>query len=1089
MDVDLHAPDAFAAFYRAVHGRAPFPWQRRLAEHVCASDDGGWPPALDVPTGAGKTSALDVAVFHLAREAARAIDTQGGASRRAPLRICLVVDRRLVVDDAFKHAQAIARSLRYATGGILGAVARPLRALATVIDDDRDVVPLAVARLRGGAPKDRDWVRSPSQPTLVISTVDQVGSRLLFRGYGVPDRMKSVHAGLIGNDVLVLLDEAHLSNPFLETLHAVGKARGTTSPFTVVTLSATQREAAPELILPEDLDDDAPRSLGRRMRAMKPAKLLLLKEPATVTSGEENDAFALAFAERAQHYIRGGDARAVAVVVNRVRRARVVFDELRRRIRSGTAPPTDVVLLTGRSRPMDRDKLLEECLPRMTTSRSDAPSSTEKPLVVVATQCIEAGADLDFDALVTEIAPLDCLRQRFGRLNRMGRPIEAQATILASVEQVGARAKGDPIYGDTARNTWALLAEKAKAPPKKKGKSDSEGDALPLIDFGIEASKAWLPARSKLAALLAPAGSTGAPRLTPGFVAQWACTSPVPAVEADVSLFLHGPKSGPADVQIVWRADIEDDDVPAEELLKRWTERVAACPPSSLEALSVPYGEVLRWLARTADGDIADVEGAEDDEPRAKNARRRALRWRGRDDAKLVTLDAGQEGDLLGRLSPGDTVVVPAKRGGADEWGWNPSLRGSVVDLGECANRRHRGRDILRLSSALLQIDAYEARLEEARREAGVVSASTERAARKAAARARQAFERIFPSTNDEARASFTRDEIEARLLGFDVLPQRWRVWISAGSYRVHRSADGQPLALERPVRATPSADLDADSGEGFDGDRGCDAATEDDESSSFSRPPEPTRKGTQVAVLLARHSEGVGSLARTMALRAGLPPARVDDIALAGLLHDAGKAHPQFQALLFGGDEVAAEHARLHGKPLAKSAGLALDGAARRRAKLPRGARHEVASLWFALAHPALNDAVDRDLVLWLIGTHHGHGRPFFPATEWPAPGETFRLDLDGGGLVEARPALSLAALTARWTTLHRELTRRYRPWELAHYETLIRLADHRSSELEQREAFRSRDGQTSVVRDAVRPSRPAMRTGTSIQTSEDGA
>src|SRR5262250_445621 len=104
MSADQLAPTDFAAFFKAVWGVDPFPWQVRLlsrlatgqdAHHNYAGDAGLWPDVLDLPTGSGKTAALDIAVFHLALEAAK------GTDRRAPLRIAFVVDRRLIVDDAF----------------------------------------------------------------------------------------------------------------------------------------------------------------------------------------------------------------------------------------------------------------------------------------------------------------------------------------------------------------------------------------------------------------------------------------------------------------------------------------------------------------------------------------------------------------------------------------------------------------------------------------------------------------------------------------------------------------------------------------------------------------------------------------------------------------------------------------------------------------------------------------------------------------------------------------------------------------------------------------------------------------------------
>jgi CRISPR-associated endonuclease/helicase Cas3 len=179
--------------------------------------------------------------------------------------------------------------------------------------------------------------------------------------------------------------------------------------------------------------------------------------------------------------------------------------------------------------------------------------------------------------------------------------------------------------------------------------------------------------------------------------------------------------------------------------------------------------------------------------------------------------------------------------------------------------------------------------------------------------------------------------------------------------------------------------------------------------------------------------------------------PFLVNDIALAGYLHDGGKAHPAFKRLLYGGTELAA----IGGPPLAKS--TKLPGGrrawieARLRAGFPKNARHEVASLAFAEMHPTFAHANDPELVLWLIGTHHGYGRPLFPAVDWPPMGgEAIEANL-GDGMFVVKPKRSLSELTVRWVELFDRLQVRYGPWGLARLEAILRLADHRQSEAEQ--------------------------------------
>jgi CRISPR-associated endonuclease/helicase Cas3 len=909
--------DDFADFFQAVHGVQPFPWQTRLARQVA---EAGWPDTLDVPTGCGKTAAIDIAVFVLALQADLPIE-----QRQAPLRIAFVVDRRLVVDDAYTRACKLADALAMASGSTV--LARVGQRLGRLAEEPRR--PLAVARLRGGMAREPDWARTPSQPTVLVSTVDQVGSRLLFRGYGVSDSMKPIHAGLLGRDTLILLDEAHLSQPFSQTLRDLARspwgAQLVSSPFQVVSMTATPAHATSFAI---GADDRTHPVLARRLTAAKPTELVAVRATAA------DQAFAEAFVQQAQRLSRAGEGTApvTAIVVNRVRRARAIFDALSRKAQA------DVVLLIGRTRPVDREVVLQTYLPRMRAGRDEVAAS---PLFVVTTQCVEAGADLDFDALVTEIAPLDCLRQRFGRLNRLGRSEDCKAVVLAASDQVSGR-RDDAVYGSSCRATWQFLQQAG------------------ITDFGITAAQSWMPKEDELLPLLAP--RSDAPLLLPRDVRLWSCTMPRPAVDPEVALYLHGADAASADVHIVWRAELDPDETDV------WTEWVDVCPPISTEAMPMPIGEARLWLAHRASGDVADVEGGGEDAQPSGQGRRFVL-WRN-GEAQVLTSASG--------IRPGDTIIVSVSEGGADRWGWNPQSRDRVEDVADAAMRQSNTHFVLRLSDRLTP-----------------------------------ALKPALPELAD--LGDYEVQDNVAELLD---LSEAWRRLLRRGRGKVIRRADTRaPMAVV--LRTT-------------------DAASENDTSSLAAATPRR----------LTDHTDGVVEMTRRFLQQLGLDPEFAKDLLLAARLHDAGKAHPTFQGFLYDGDELAA----IGGPVLAKS-GRLLQRDAQRRAGLPVGARHEVASLHVVEAHPMFATAHDPALVLWLIGTHHGHGRPLFPPAAWPAQGEMFDADTGGQyGLVRARPALDNAELAARWLELREAVHRRYGPWCLAHLEAVLRLADHRHSELEAR-------------------------------------
>lgn len=973
--VDSHE---FAEWTESVHGYAPFPWQVRLLDAVMS---GAWPSAIALPTASGKTSVLDVAVFALACQAGRA-----RGERTTPLRVAFVVDRRIVVDGAFDRAEKIARSLDNPTRELGERVAAALRSYG-------GEKPLRVSKLRGGIYREDRWARSPREPAILCSTVDQVGSRLLHRGYGLSPHMWPIHAGLLGQDTLFVLDEAHCSVPFEETLRAIETLRQRAErpidlPWSFVTMTATPREGAEPFVL-----DDADRAnavLAARMNARKPIRL---RECA-----KDDGSIVKALAEEVQSVAKMGET--VLVVVNRVKLARGLKDELDKRTKGSKALlQADVALLTGRVRGVDRDKLLKRLENRIMAQRDRLAFVGDVALVLVATQCVEVGADLDVDALISQACPLDALRQRLGRLDRLGQQGTSPCVVVvpADMEWAGGSAPvpTDSIYGEAVAHTVKLL------------RTANAADGA--LDGGIEAFQSVVMQATD--ACLSP--ETHAPFFFPVYGDLFAQTSPKPAESPEPALFLHGPDTALGEVQLIYRADLE------EGFESLWAEIVALSPPLTSEALSLRIDIVRGFLEGTGNSDnFSDLEG-EHQEPDDKYADKHVatpfLIWSGPETSE-TSHDATA-------LRPGMTIVVPTSAGGCDRFGWAPAEKSAATDLAEEAMEAQHRSPCLRIHSTLLQAqdgaelhrlaeacpDELSAEIVEA---IDAVIASLAAAGTRSAPPVAQQLDFFSGGAAVQERKEDSRSDARAAI-ATQLTDRRTR--------RVHRHPSGKGFVVVRV---------------GGWADDAIDFTDEDD--SSLRAPRELT---------LEQHLTDVEELAREHTAQVGLPEALARDVALAGLLHDLGKADSRFQAWLYDGNRLAA----ISGNTLAKSPKISSSKAARaqarERAGYPRGGRHELVSLRMAeSATELMATATDADLVLHLVASHHGQCRPFAPVVTDDRPiTVTFVLR---GTTFTAHSETGLEALDSGVSERFYRLLRRYGWWGLAYLEACLRLADHRASE-----------------------------------------
>ena len=336
-----------------------------------------------------------------------------------------------------------------------------------------------------------------------------------------------------------------------------------------------------------------------------------------------------------------------------------------------------------------------------------------------------------------------------------------------------------------------------------------------------------------------------------------------------------------------------------------------------------------------------------------------------------------------GGLRPGDRIVVESDAGLLDEFGWNPAATTPVADdslaqlglpLDTDAIRRLCGVELGGLVNTALGVADDDRDLDEAERNEAV-------------------SEILATLGGTPAPAGWEESE--------------WTGFIARLRPNVLEPRNEVPrLLVERSAREALSDDFD-----------------------ELSLGP--------VAVELDQHGQAVGTRARRVAERVGLPDDLREVVGRAAALHDIGKADPRFQRWL--------DPRRESGPLLAKSEAHRHRWEAMRVSSgWPRGGRHEELSArlvraWLAQT-PDWGSPLQRDLLVHLVVSHHGKGRPLVRPADDGATGAVSAV-VEG---VAVTADADLAKVDWGQPSRFQRLQEQIGPWGLALLEAIVIRADH---------------------------------------------
>ncbi|MCL4290407.1 MAG: type I-U CRISPR-associated helicase/endonuclease Cas3 [Thermoleophilia bacterium] len=631
----------------------PFPWQQRLLGSLL---NGSNLRSVDIPTGLGKTAVM--AIWLVAK----------ACGAELPRRLVYVVDRRAVVDQATDVATGL-RNLVETDPELKSALGLQMTHA------------LPISTLRGQYVDNRGWLEDPASPAIVVGTVDMIGSRLLFEGYRVSRRMRPYHAGLLGADTLIVLDEAHLVPPFEYLLRAAATDpafRPATNHhdqlvprFRLLTLSATGRARADDVVELTSRDFDHPIVKSR----LNAKKCLWIERLDKETKLEE------VLAKQAWGLTDGGKEPVRILVYSDSRKVAQTAKEAIEKLAKGDkkagslAAEVCTELFVGGRRVFER----EHAKKRLADLGFVAGSNIGRtwPVFLFATSAGEVGVDLDADHMLCDLVAWERMVQRLGRVNRRGDGA-AQVIVIAESEpkNIDELLEKDPRERSNR--------EKATVEPVLRARAvEALIERLPATDGGREASPGALhhlrraaEEDPELARLVRDATTPDPlrPALTRPLVEAWSMTS----LEGHtgrprIDPWLRGwIEDDPPQTAVVWRTHLPvraGGTTPSKKDIEAYFE---AATPHTSEILETETFRVASWIAARAKSVLKQQAGAQQETGTGESGLREqdvvafVLDPDGglRKPLTLAELKLPEDKEQFKRLLAGATLVIDARLAG-----------------------------------------------------------------------------------------------------------------------------------------------------------------------------------------------------------------------------------------------------------------------------------------------------------------------------------------------------------------------------------------------------------------------------------------